>query len=356
MIRYKNPEEKRRVITEFLKKNPNATCKQLKRAGFGHIERLFKKGLGEAYKKAGLELPRTFKKKTRKERRRIIIAYIKKNPKAGGQDIKKDTKINIRNAFNSTKEAFEAAGVLYNQEKLCKLRLMSREEKRSIVFELLRENPESTFEDIRSKTDINPYKIFKNLGEAYEEAGVKKITRHKKRKIRKQKIIIDFIKSNPTATQREINKACRTRIQGLFKNGIFGAYKEAEVNFPFERLKFHGSAIKEVKQRAKDFEEEVARKLSCYGNVNRLVKTKRGIADIILERKGKKIIIEVKDYLNKEVSEHEIKQLNKYLEDCGCNLGFLICHKKPKKDKFLTDENKIFILESSELNKIPELI
>ena len=181
-------------------------------------------------------------------------------------------------------------------------------------------------------------------------SGTKKIG------LKKKKVIVAYIKNNPLATQREINKACKTRIQGLFEHGIFGAYKEAQIEFPFERLKFHGTAIKEVKQRAKDFEEEIAQKLSCYGKVNRLVKTKRGVADIILERNNKKIIIEVKDYLNKEVSKHEIKQLKKYLEDCKCNLGFLICHTKPKKDKFLTDENKIFILESEELNKIPELI
>lgn len=49
-------------------------------------------------------------------------------------------------------------------------------------------------------------------------------------------------------------------------------------------------------------------------------------------------------------------QLNKYLEDCGCNLGFLICHNKPKKDKFLIGKNEIFILDKEELNKIPNLI
>lgn len=52
----------------------------------------------------------------------------------------------------------------------------------------------------------------------------------------------------------------------------------------------------------------------------------------------------------------QIKQLNRYLEDCQCNLGFLICHKKPKKDKFLINKNKIFILEKEELKKIPKLI
>ena len=51
-----------------------------------------------------------------------------------------------------------------------------------------------------------------------------------------------------------------------------------------------------------------------------------------------------------------MNQLNKYLEDCNCNLGFLICIKKPQKDRFLIGKNKIFILEASEISKIPELI
>ena len=46
-------------------------------------------------------------------------------------------------------------------------------------------------------------------------------------------------------------------------------------------------------------------------------------------------IIEIKDYKAKDISISQIKQLNKYLEDCDCNLGFLICNKKPKKDKLL---------------------
>jgi hypothetical protein len=44
------------------------------------------------------------------------------------------------------------------------------------------------------------------------------------------------------------------------------------------------------------------------------------------------------------------------LEDFNCSLGFLICHKKPKKDRFLIGRNKIFILEEKELKKIPKIL
>ena len=90
--------------------------------------------------------------------------------------------------------------------------------------------------------------------------------------------------------------------------------------------------------------------------MNRLVKTKRGVVDIIFERKNKKVIIEIKDYLAKDISFSQVKQLERYLRDFNCNLGILICHKKPKKDKYLIGKNKIFILEESELGKIPIFI
>lgn len=114
--------------------------------------------------------------------------------------------------------------------------------------------------------------------------------------------------------------------------------------------------IKKYIKRAINFEDKIAIKLSGCGKVNRLVKTKRGFADIILERNNKKAIIEVKDYESKEVSISQIKQLNKYLEDCNCNLGFLVCFQKPRKDSFLIDKNKIFILEEDELSKIPNIM
>jgi len=351
-----NSIEKRERIIDFLKKNPRATHRRLKEAGYTHIERLFGGGLKEAYKEAGIEPPRTFETKTKTDKRKIIIDYIKKHPTAGGHTIKKDTKINFQAIFKDTKEAFESAGVPYLREEFAFLLKKPRKEKQKAVIELVKSRPETTFQDIIKKLKINPYKVFKNFDEIYRLAGINKIFGGEKRAIKKRRIIIDFIKNNPLATQREINMNCKTRIQGMFEKGIFGAYKEAGVEFPFERLKLHGTAINEIKQRAKDFEEEIARKLSCYGNVNRLVKTKRGVADIILERNGKKSVIEVKDYLNKEVSTHEIKQLNKYLEDYKCNLGFLICHEKPKKDSFLIDKNRLIILDDSELIKIPEII
>ena len=142
----------------------------------------------------------------------------------------------------------------------------------------------------------------------------------------------------------------------MFTRGIFEAYEKANVNFPYQRLNSHGSAIQRINGDAKRFEEQIAKRLTGYGRVNRLVKTKGGIANIILERKGKKIAIELKNYKCHEISISQIKQTNKYLEDINANLGFLICLKKPKKDTFLMGKNKVVVLEQSELVKIPNIM
>ena len=349
-------EEKKKIIIDHIKENPKTTYVQIRKNTHLHPERIFKEGLKEAFREAGIKEPRNLERKNKEQRRKIIIEYIKKHQLAGGQNIQKDTKINIKSAFENTKKAFEAAEVHYPREKFLRLINKNKEEKIKEVIELIKKEPNTTIEEIREKLSINPYKIFKNINEIYKLAKIEEIPRHKKRALRKKETVLRYINNNPSATQREINKNCHTRIQGLFQEGIFGAYKKAGINFPFERLKLHGSAINEVKQRANNFEEEIAKKLSCYGNVLRLVKTKRGVADIILERKDKKIIIEVKDYLNKEISIHEIKQLNKYLEDFNTEIGFLICHTKPPKDKFLIGKNKIIIIEAHNLGKIIEIL
>ena len=345
-------KEKREIIIEFLKKNPTATYKEIRKETKLHPERLFKGGLKEAYNKAEIKPPRTFDKKTKEEKRKIIINYIKKNPTAGGHTIKKDTKINFQTIFKTTKELYESAGINYPRD----VNKINKKQKREEILNMLRKNPESTCEDIIKKIDINPYMIFKNLKEAYDIIGIKELKNFEKRMIKKQKIVMEFIKNNNFVTQREINKSCKTHVQSIFKGGIMEAYKKARINYPYERRKFHGVVLKKIKEKAKMFEDEVAIKLSGYGRVNRLVKTKRGFADIILEIKNKKIIIEVKDNNNKEISLSEVKQLNKYLEDLNCNLGILICRKKPKKDKFLIDKNKIFILDISEIKEISGLI
>jgi len=349
---YKDIEKRKRKIKLFLRKNPNATYNQIKRILHIKIEKVYLGGMKEAFKDSGIESPRNFDKKTKEERRRIIINCIKENPIIGGHTIAKKTKINPSNVFKNIKEAYDLAEVEYPRFKVKK----SKEQKRYEIISQIKNNPLITAKDIKEITGINLYKVFKNFNEAYKQAGIKNIHSKNKELIKKQTDIINFIKNNNFATQREINKGCKTHVQEIFNGGIFEAYKNAEVNFPYEQLKLYGIGLKEIRDRAKNFEDEIAIKLSGYGKVNRLIRTKRGVADVIFERKNKKAIIEIKDYKLKEISISQINQLNKYLEDCNCNLGFLICHEKPKKDSFIIGKNKIFILDKDRLESITNLM
>jgi Holliday junction resolvase len=348
-------EEKKNIIINYIKKNPNATYKDIRRYTKLHPERYFK-SLKDAFKKAGIKPPRTFDIKTREEKRRIIIDYIRKHPGVGGHTIAKKTKINPSNVFERMEEAYCLAGIRYGRKENTNLKKRSKKEREKQIINLVRKNPLISISEITNKVKTNPYRIFLNIGDLYETAGVKKVEGPVKRTLKKQKEVIEYIKKNSLATQREINRSCKTHVQQIFKKGIFGAYEKAGIEFPYERLKLYGVGIKEIRKRAKNFEGQIAKKLSGYGKVNRLVKTKRGFADILFERKGKRVVIEIKDYKNKEISISQIRQLNKYLEDFKCNLGFLICHKKPKKDKFLIGRNSIFVLEKEELSKIPEIL
>ena len=351
---YKDLEDRKRAVIEYIKKNPKATYKELRKRLKTHPERIFKNGMAEAFKEARINPPRTFERKNLEERKKRIIKFIKENPKTSSFKIKRELKINVPSTFKSIKEAYKTAGVEYIRKDSYD---RPADEKREEIIRIIRENPYITLTELIAKTKIkNPYKLFKNFADIYKKADIKIKTPSEKIRNRKTKQVINFIKMNPLATQREINKACKTKIQEILKEGIFEAYQKAGVDYPFERRKIHGTALNDIKKRAKDFEEEIAIKLSGYGKVNRLVKTKRGVADIILERNNKKIIIEIKDYQLKDISISQIKQLNKYLEDCDSNTGILICHNKPKRDRFLIDKNQIFILEEQELNKLPLII
>lgn len=347
---YTDLELRKEKIRNFIKENPKTTYRELNQKLHTKIERVYVGGMSNAFRDAGIQPLRTIYKKTKEERKKIIIDYIRKNPSAGGHTIAQNTKVNISSAFTNIKDAFNSAGIRYPRDKS-----KSKEAKRKIIIQTLIQNPLITLDELAKITKVMPYNYFKNFKEIYAQAGIKEINTWDKRTIKKRLEIINFIKRNPLATQREINKTCKTHVQELFKYGIFEAYDKAEIKFPYERLKLYGVALREIKQRAKTFENEVAIKLTKYGKVNRLIPTKRGIVDIVFERKNKKILIEVKDYRAKDISISQVKQLNNYLEDCNCNLGILVCYKKPKKDKFLIGKNKILVLESSELNKIPEL-
>jgi len=347
-----NLEQKRMEIVDFIKMNPKATYKLIREKLKTHPERFFK-SLEEAYFSARIIPPRSFKIKTLDEKRNIIMDYIRNHPQTGLHTIRKDTKINLLAIFKSIKEAYKEAGIKYPREESYK---KSANEKKREIIRIIKEHPQIAIDELMKKVRTNPYRFYNSIGEIYKAAGIKRISGNNKRRSKKQIKVLDFIKKNPIATQREINNACNTHVQLIFKRGIFEAYEKAGVIFPYQRLKKYGVGLKQIRLRATSFEDKIATMLSGYGNVSRLVKTKRGFADIILERKNKKAIIEVKDYEAKDISISQVKQLNRYLEDCNCDLGFLVCFKKPKKDSFLIGKNRIFLLDKTELHKVPGMM
>ena len=419
---YKDIKLQKERVRKFLRKNSKATWEDIKTNLHIHLERVYKNGMIEAFKDAGIKPPRNFKRKTLEENRRIIINYIKEHPNTSSHKILKNTKVNPSTFFNSIKDAFDVADIVYtrdikkvsnnnlvkkvitkrssipknkkinfhskqfklkNKKKKDKkikprefikdtkkfyaqrkavilrnkqIRIINRENKKKEIIELIKEDSLITIPEIMEKTKTHIDFYFKNMKEIYDKAGIKFIDGHKKQKLRKIRLVINYIKRNNLATQKEINWACKTHVQEIFNKGIFEAYKMAGIDFPYDRLRLYGTATKKIRKRSENFENLISTKLKGYGKVNRLVRTKRGIADIIFERKDKKAIIEVKDYQAKDISISQVNQLLKYLEDCNCNLGILICHKKPKKDKFLIGNNKIFVIEKTELNRIPEIM
>ncbi|MDP1694387.1 MAG: hypothetical protein Q8L34_02490 [Candidatus Woesearchaeota archaeon] len=350
---YTDVEQRKILVRSLIKDNPKATCAYIQRKTAIKIERVYIGGMAEAFRDAGVEPPRTFKRKNREERRAIIIDYIKQHPRAGGQIISRDTKIGISSAFKTTKEAFDAAGVPYPRP----IDKQLQEEKKQTIIAYVKKHPLITATALQKKFHTKLYNYFSSIDEIYKIVGIKSPNRRLKGshliKIKKQKIVIEFIKNNSTPTQREINTACKTHVQLIFKKGIYEAYKKAGVNFPFERLKTYGVGKKEIRERWKYYENMIADKLLQYGKIQRLVKTKRGFADIILERRKKKAIIEVKDYRSHEISISQIKQLYKYLEDCNYTLGILVCPKKPKRDALRIGDKKIFIVNDKHIEDIP---
>ena len=98
-MNYEDVQKKRKLVLSFIRKNPKATYKDIRKETKLHPERLFEKGMAEAFEEAGIKPPRTFTTKSIDEKKKILIDYVRKNPRAGGQKISKDTKINFLRLF-----------------------------------------------------------------------------------------------------------------------------------------------------------------------------------------------------------------------------------------------------------------
>lgn len=348
-MQYGDLEEKRVIVKEFIKQNQNTTHREIKEALGIKVDRLYSGGMSEAFDSAGVAYPRTLKFRSLEENRRIIINFIRKNPNTNGKEIKEKTKINYLRVFESIQDAFKKSKIDYPIDRINKNNKLKESIRRKKVLEHLRKNPLITMEELIKATNVQIYHIFSGAEEIYNAAGISYVDKASKWREKKKIQIVKYIKKNGFPTQRELNLNCRTHVQRIFDGGIFEAYKLAGKKFPSERLKFYGVGLKKVRRRSKDFERKVALELGKFGSIKRNVKTPRGFADIVFEKEGQKLVVEVKDYLKKEISKSQINQLKRYVEDLDCDLGLLVCHNPPKKDSFLIPSGKIFVVEYSKL-------
>jgi len=159
-------------IIEFIKNNPSATYKDIRKNTKLHPERIFKGGMAEIYREANIKSPRNFERNTKK-----------KYPRAGLQTILKETKRNPSNFFKNIKEAYHLAGIEYPRKQTYS---KTPDEKKEIIIKLIKENPEITWSEIEKITKIRSiHKLFKNFEDIYKKAGIKKITFREKIRIEK---------------------------------------------------------------------------------------------------------------------------------------------------------------------------
>ncbi len=336
---YKDLEGKKNILLNYIKRNPNATYNQIRKDIKIKVERVFPGMMKEAWKAAGVPFSKALSKRSRDEQIKDVISFIKENPGCNVTEIQKATKVTIPRVFGSIINAYGVAGVDY--PKLNKLNKALR---------YLKENPLSSSVEIQEIIGIGIYNYFKNMEEFCKKANVKYIEGHKKRSIKIQNKIIDYIKSNSDCTQWEINKACKTHVQEIFKGGIREAYEKACIKYPEERRKNYGAMNKDVKLRALKFENEIIKLLYNFGNVKRYPKTKVGIADALIRIGNKKYVVEIKDYQSKPISLSDVKQVNKYIENVSnCSSGLLICNTKGKKDKFYISKNEILVITKEDI-------
>lgn len=131
---YGNPEEKREIVRNYIRNNPKCTYKEIKKDTKIKIERIYS-GMKEAYRDVGVEEPRTLIRYPKEKRKKMIIGYIKKNPKTSINDIRANLNINPLFVFDSIKDAFKAANIKYPKLRKPYGAMLKKIKNRAINFE-----------------------------------------------------------------------------------------------------------------------------------------------------------------------------------------------------------------------------
>lgn len=114
IVQYKDSEYRKERLRKYLRKNPEATCREIKRDTSLKVERLYD-SLKEAYDDAGVKIPKRLKKRNKRQQMISVIDYIIANPDSRVSEIQKETGVSIPRVFGTIEDAFRIAGVPYQK-------------------------------------------------------------------------------------------------------------------------------------------------------------------------------------------------------------------------------------------------
>jgi transposase len=109
---YKNIQERRKIVRDYISKNPGCTYLDIRKNTKIKAERIYK-NMGEAYCDASLELSKNLTKRKKEEQKQAILQFIRNNPTSTVTEIQNKTKVNVPRLFGSIMAAYEAAGMPY---------------------------------------------------------------------------------------------------------------------------------------------------------------------------------------------------------------------------------------------------
>ncbi len=347
----KTREKYREIVINYIKLNPTTNTTHIRKDLGIKVEKIFEKGIEQAYNEADIPCPVRSLKRSKEEQRQEVIAFIQSHPCCTVTDIQNATRVTICRIFGNIRKAYEEANINYGSIDNTSLR-RTFSEKRKQIKDYILKNPLASSSEINKTLHVEIFKYFKNMNALYQTVGLAHLTGHEKRTLKIKQRIIAYIQKNPTATQSEINTHCKTKVQEQFLNGIIGAYENAEIVYTEERKRLYGTAKKDIKERAYLFEKQIFHLLRQRGTVFEQYKIDSGRVDALFIEGDIIYAVEIKDYYVKPISQRELYQLNRYINSIpGCNLGLLITHKKAKngKNKVYIGKNRISILAVEEI-------
>ena len=102
------------------------------------------------------------------EKKWIIKDYIKNNPNCTYLDIKRDTKIKVERFYRSMKDAYTDAGITLTKN----LTRRGIEKQKQEVLDFIKNNTQCTVTQIGSELNINVFRLFGSIESAYKLAGI----------------------------------------------------------------------------------------------------------------------------------------------------------------------------------------